>query len=261
MILDYDGYLLDVDGVIWINGKEIPGSVETVNRLHDMGKAIVFLTNNSTKSRDEYVKALRDVGISWVGRNDIVSSAYVAARYLSGLAERCYVIGEAGLVGELRLAGLEVLDESSAWSSGADAVVVGMDRNFNYMKLWTAMKLILEGSLYVATNTDRSFPTERGLAPGAGTMVAAVSAGAGTEPIVVGKPSEHIFREALRSVGDGKVLMIGDRAETDILGATKIGIDSAFVLSGAGKTEDLRALGLEPKYVAEDLKSLFRSFI
>ncbi len=260
MISDYDCYLLDMDGVIWINGKEIPGSIEIVNHLHDMGKVIVFLTNNSTKSRDKYVEALREIGVSWVKRKNIVSSAYVAARYLSDLAKRCYVVGEAGLVEELRLAGLSVLNESSAWSSGADAVVVGMDRNFNYMKLWTAMKLILEGSLYVATNTDRNFPTERGLAPGAGTMVAAVSSGAGMSPTVVGKPSEHMFYEALRCGNDGKVLMIGDRAETDILGATRMGIDSAFVLSGAGKIEDLKALGLKPRYIAKDLRSLFHDF-
>jgi len=242
----YDHLLVDLDGVVWIGEKPIEDAIHALNAVKDSVR-VTFVTNNSTRHRNDVVKRLRDIGINWVTVDDIVTSASALAELISSLGIRkCYVIGEAGLVQELQERGVE-LDEE------ADAVCVGMDRGFTYDKISIALRNLLKGALFMATNSDSTFPTEEGLMPGAGAMVAAIAAASGREPdVIIGKPNPLILMIAAR--GSSNPLVIGDRVETDILGAIRAGMDSVLVLTGV--TKDLKGVGPRPKFIVESLKGL-----
>jgi len=243
---DYDLLILDIDGVVWLDGKPIESSVRAINEMKSEIK-IVFLTNNSTRHRRTISSLLRDIGIPWVSERDILTSASVLASLSSSLGMRnCYVVGESGLIMELEEAGIGISDEGD--------VCVGLDRNFNYEKLKIAVRNILSGAMFLATNYDRLLPTQEGAIPGAASIVSAISAACGREPdIIVGKPNPIMFLHASASVGAKRPLVIGDNLETDILGAMRAGMDSALLLrEGRGGT------GPRPKYVLRDLEELIR---
>jgi len=258
----YDGYLVDLDGVLWAGSKVFPEAVEAVNRLHSMGKAVVFLTNNSTRSRSQYVQRLRSVGVDWATEGDVVNSGYATSRYLVERYGRLSVfpVGDTGLCVELVLQGHSLVSQADCWTAEVDAVVVGMDPSLTYSKLGAAAEAIRRGALFVATNPDKTFPTERGLMPGAGTMLAALEAASAREPeINVGKPHRPIFEIALQalSVGSDRVLVIGDRLDTDIAGARAVGLDSALVLTGVAGEGDLKGVRERPNHILRTLGELF----
>jgi HAD superfamily hydrolase (TIGR01450 family) len=242
----YDLLILDIDGVVWLDGKPIESSVRAINEIRSEIK-VVFLTNNSTRHRRTIASLLRDIGIPWVSEKDIFTSASVLASLSSSLGIRdCYVIGESGLIMELEEAGIEISDEGD--------VCVGLDRGFNYEKLKVAVRNILSGAMFLATNYDRLLPTQEGAIPGAASIVSAISAACGREPdIIVGKPNPIMFLHASASVGAKRPLVIGDSVETDILGAMRAGMDSALLLR-----EGRGGIGPRPKYVLRDLEELVR---
>ncbi len=250
-IEDYDLLLIDLDGVVWLRNEPIAGAVETLNKIHESNIEIRFVTNNSTRHRREVVGALRKIGIRWAEQHHVITSASTLAELSSEIGiERCFVVGEQGLVMELKEKGVDIGSEGD--------VCVGMDRNFNYQKLTVALRNILAGGLFLATNEDRTLPTPDGPIPGAGSMVSAISGACGRPPdIVIGKPNPIMFLRASTQVGAKKPLVIGDRIETDILGALRAGMDSALVLTGA--TKDLREVKPRPKYVLRSLRDLLRS--
>ncbi len=247
---DYDLLLIDLDGVVWLDGKPIPGAVEALNDLFGVVE-IRFVTNNSTRHRSEVACMLRRIGVSWASEEHVVTSASTLADLVSSMEIRkCFVVGENGLIAELEEKDVEVCEEGD--------VCVGMDREFNYRKLTTAMRNILAGGLFLATNEDRTLPTPEGPIPGAGSMVAAIAGACGRGPdIVVGKPNPLMFLMASSRVGARKPLVIGDRVETDILGALRAGMDSALVLTGVVK--DVRGVSPRPKYVLKSLRGLVNS--
>ena len=257
----YSGLILDLDGVIWVGKKPIPEAVDVVKKLRTQGKRVLFVTNNSTRSRKDYKKRLRDLGLE-VSIDEIMNSGYATAlllkeRYGGG---RTYVVGEKGLIEELEGQGLHVITRKECWEGGADFVVVGMDRSFDYWKIATAMRAIREGALFIATNADKTFPSEEGLLPGAGTMVAAISTASGKEPdIVVGKPNVYIFEMALKKMDLRKeeVLVIGDRIDTDIEGARRAGIKSLLILTGVTGREEVEKSDIKPDFVLNSMKELF----
>ena len=255
----YRAFLLDVDGVVWLGGKPIPGAPEALSALAEGGRKVVLLTNNSTRSREEYAERLRAI-CDWVSVGDIVTSGYATAAFLRERFGRLrvYVIGEMGLVRELSLQGHVVLSEDG--DGLAEAVVVGLDRQLHYSKLRRALRAIARGALFVATNEDATVPAEGGAEPGAGSIVAALSTAAGRGPdYVVGKPSRYIFEVALRVAGasPSEALVIGDRVETDIVGARRVGAASALVLTGVTRESDLDRLSARPDYVLRSLADLF----
>lgn len=257
----YSGFILDLDGVIWVGEKPIPEAVEATRRLRDLGLKTIFVTNNSTKTRREYEKRLRDLGLE-VDTDEILNSGYATAlllkeRYGGG---RAYVVGEKGLVKELREQKIEVITRKECWKGGCDFVIVGMDRGFNYWKIATAMRAIREGALFIATNADKTFPSEKGLLPGAGSMIAAIATAAGKKPnIVVGKPSSYIFEIALRKMDLKRedVLVIGDRIDTDIEGAHNAGIKSVLILTGVTSKEEAERSEIKPNFILKTLSELF----
>jgi len=258
---DFSGLILDLDGVIWVGKRPIQEAIEAVRKLRELGLKIMFVTNNSTRSRKDYERRLRSLGLD-VNLGEIMNSGYATAlllkeRYGGGST---YVVGEIGLVEELEGQGLRVLTREECWKDGSDFVIVGMDREFNYWKIATAMRAIRRGALFVATNADKTFPSEMGLLPGAGSMVAAISVASGKEPdIIVGKPNAHIFEMALRKMSlDRKdVLVIGDRIDTDIEGAHRAGIKSLLILTGVTSKDEAYRSDIKPDFVLNSLEELF----
>jgi len=251
----YVAFLLDVDGVLVRDRDPIPGACEALEELKNRGR-VILLTNNSTRSRAETARRLAALGFD-ISPEEVVTSSYVAARYL--LEEfgprKVWVIGEEGLSQELAAAGHALVPpEEAEW------IVAGMDRALTYDKLAQALRGLLGGARFLATNRDATFPTPEGLLPGAGAVVGAIE-GMGFPPEqVVGKPSAIAFRIALEvaRAEPGCALMVGDRLETDILGAQRAGLDTALVLTGVSRPNDVRRLGIKPTWVAEDLAALAR---
>ena len=246
---NYDLLLVDIDGVVWLDGEPIEGAVEALNDLYP-GIEIRFVTNNSTRHRRVIASLLRDVGLPWVGEGHVITSASTLADVAPSIGvSRCYVIGEEGLREELGERGIEFVEEGD--------VCVGMDRAFNYSKLTRALRNIMGGGLFLATNEDRTLPTPEGPIPGAGSMVSAISGACGREPdLVVGKPNPLMFLLAAQGAGASHPLVIGDRPETDILGALRAGMDSALVLTGVVREPE--GVIPRPKYVLRSLMDLIR---
>ncbi|RLE96764.1 MAG: HAD family hydrolase [Thermoprotei archaeon] len=252
----FRAFLLDCDGVLWLGGRPLHSAVRAVAALREAGRAVLYVTNNSTRSRRGYVERLRRMGFS-AEVGEVFCSSYVTARYLEGRAERVFVVGEAGLVEELAARGLEVLGLDP--DERADCVVVGLDRGLTYEKLAVALGHLRRGALFVATNRDSTLPSEAGELPGAGAIVAALEEAAGRRvDVEVGKPSPLIFEAALEEWGLNRdeVLVVGDRLDTDVEGARRAGLTSALVLTGVTKPEDLEGRG-GPDYVLRTLLDLF----
>ncbi len=255
---ELDVLLLDMDGVIYLGDSPIEGAVETIEALRDRNKSLIFLTNNSTKTREEYVEKLSGLGIT-AKESEVVTSAYATARFISEKSggESCYVIGENGLKEELRRAGLELLPRNRA--EEASYVVVGMDRGLNYEKIWGGLSAILSGADFIATNPDPTYPTSEGLAPGAGASIGAISGTSEMKPsTIVGKPHPYMLRTALRSVDSdpGSAVIIGDRISTDIEAGKRVGLKTILVLSGVTDADKASEADEKPDFVMDSIKKL-----
>jgi 4-nitrophenyl phosphatase len=255
LLRSYDGFLLDVDGVLVRDAEPIGGAVAALAALSNAGR-VLLLTNNSTRSRRQHAERLSQLGFA-VRPDQVLCSSYLAAKYLRDAHESLslLVIGEDGLRDELLAAGHRLAD-----TDAPDAVVVGMDRDISYDALASALAALRGGAWLVATNEDRTFPTPDGPVPGAGAMVGALR-GMGFMPdVVIGKPSPIAFRMALEALGfpPERVVMIGDRLETDVLGGQTAGLDTALVLSGISSREEIDGRGIGPTWIAEDLAALVR---
>jgi phosphoglycolate/pyridoxal phosphate phosphatase family enzyme len=262
-----DAVLFDCDGVVWRGSHGIEGARETVSALRARGKRIVFVSNNSTKSRTDSVDKLRKVCGIESTTDEIVSSAFTAALLLKskGLKPRgedekvkVYVVGESGLHEELRLHGFDTIGEEDGGGRRFDfakfsvtdldeavqAVVQGFDGDFSYRKLAIAASYIrYRDAVYIATNTDESFPAHGVLIPGGGSMVAALRTGSGVDPEVAGKPSGLMMELICRTIGVPveRCAMVGDRLNTDIAFGNAHGARTALVMTGVTTDEDLAA--------------------
>jgi 4-nitrophenyl phosphatase len=219
--------LLDLDGVVWLAHQPIPGSVEAIAALRAAGVRVLFVTNNSAARLAEQEEALARIGIPAEG--DVLTSA-LAAALLVEPGETVHVCGGPGVV--------EALEERGARASNDEpctAVVVGMNRRFDYDALRAAAGAVRTGARLIGTNDDATYPTPDGPIPGGGAILAAVSVAAGTPPVVAGKPHEPMASLVRQRVGDGPAraaVMVGDRPETDGLFARRLGCRYAQVWSG-----------------------------
>jgi glycerol-1-phosphatase len=250
----YDAILLDLDGVLYRGPDPIPGAPEAVERLRAAGKRIAFVTNNSSRTPERVAERLTSFGIR-AEPHEVVTSALATADLLAGRATRsAFVIGEDGLRTALADAGIDLVDGSNG---SVDAVVVGFDREADYAKLKDGAVLVERGASLVASNPDPSFPAPDGEAwPGAGALLAVIETTTGVRGEVVGKPEAPVLRRALEQVGDGRPLVVGDRLDTDIAGAVRLGWDSALVLTGSARREDLDASRWTPTFVVDGLADL-----
>ena len=225
-------WALDLDGVVWLAGRALPGSVEAVGALRDAGERVVFLTNNSGPLVSDHLAALARIGIQ-AGGEDLTTSAQAAASTLQA-GERVTAIGDGGVLEALAGRGLEVVPADAR----PQAVVVGRTLQLDYSALSAAAEAVRAGARFVATNTDATFPTGEGLQPGAGALVAFLSVASGREPLVAGKPHEAMA--ALVQARYGQVsVMAGDRPDTDGRFAIALGARFALVLSGVTRSSDL----------------------
>jgi len=249
----YDALLFDLDGVLFRGEQTIEGAPEALAALHDAGRRIAFVTNNSARTPEEVAAKLRGHGFD-ADPQEVVTSAIATAEILSSRGGgSAYVIGERGIREALRSAGILMPDGEL---SGVDYVVVGWDRTVDYDKLRMASLLLQRGAALIATNADSSYPAPDGLWPGAGALVSVLTTTTGLRPEVVGKPEAPLFLSALRRTGGQRPLVIGDRLETDIAGAVGLGWDSLLVLSGVTSREDLVASQVHPTYVGRDVSAL-----
>ena len=250
--------ILDMDGVLYRGDRPIKGAAEAVDSLRRSGKKVIFLTNNSECSRPVYLKKLARMGIP-AADGDVVTSGQVAADYVRKRSPdaKVFVIGGEGLVGEIRDAGLEIVSPEKATH-----LVVGIDQSLTYEKLRRGLQTILSGAEFVATNPDTVYPTENGLSPGAGSIIAALERSSGRKPdVVIGKPSPHTIKFVLRAIGKKpkETAIIGDQVETDIKAGKRTGLMTILVLSGVTRPEDAkrwRGSRNAPDFIINSLKGV-----
>ncbi len=260
-LLEKKGFIVDVDGVVGRGDTPIPEGVMAVNRLRKLGKRIVFVSNNSTRSRRILFERLRRFGLE-IKEEEIIVTTHATAVYIrdENKKARVYTTGEEGLKDELRLAGLEIVDYDEA-----DYLVVGLNRYITYSDIKKALRLCLRNDVrYIATNPDRLYPAEDGPIPGTGMIVGALYWMTGREPdVIIGKPSRVIMEQALKTLGlEGEeVAVIGDQLDVDVPAGKEIKADTALVLTGVTTEKNLNELkkrhGFEPDYVLRTLNSIF----
>jgi phosphoglycolate/pyridoxal phosphate phosphatase family enzyme len=262
--------IFDMDGVLYRGSMLMPGAKETLERLRRAGWQVFFATNNSTATRDEYVQRLGKLGLGGDAEH-IVTSAYATAHYLERLDPKprdVYVVGANGLREEIRASGISVRDASSlpglepgvALPPPADTVVVGLDLHVTYAKIAEAQRCILAGARFVCSNRDRAYPVEGRLLPGAGTIVAAIEVATGTTAICIGKPEPFLFEEVLRRAGErGKVVVIGDSTDYDMVAAHRVGAAGVLILTGLTEESAVEHARGEavPDRVVRSLRELF----
>jgi 4-nitrophenyl phosphatase len=257
--------LLDGDGVLWKSDDPIPGINPFFDFLSERKIKWALLTNNNTRTAQDYVNKLTGFGIP-VDPKSVFTSSTVTADYLLnryGAGAALHVVGMSGLIDTLAEAGFEITVGEENPKKNVVAVVAGMDRQINHQKIKIAMRLIINGAAFIATNTDGSFPTPEGINPGTGMVIGALQATSGVEPYVAGKPHPAIFTTALKTLGVSPkdVLMVGDRLETDIIGASNIGIQTAAVLTGVTSREEISSSQIKPDFIYEDISTLHQALI
>lgn len=246
--------LIDLDGVLWVGQRPLPGVAEFFDFLDARRIHYVLVTNNATRRADYTVTRLREMQVT-VAPENVLTSADATPRWLTAKlphVQRVYVIGEMALHDALREAHLEIVERD------ADAVVVGLDRQLSYEKLKRATLELRRGAQFIATNTDRTLPTEEGLTPGAGAIVSALIAATDVEPLVIGKPGRPMFELALEMAGSTPqaTAMLGDRLDTDIDGAAQLGLETIMVLTGVSTRAEAERNKFKPDFIFADLNAL-----
>lgn len=253
----YDAALFDLDGVVYLGPAPVPGAADGLKRLRDRGVRIGFVTNNAARPPETVAEHLRELGIE-AETDDVVTSAQAGARLLAerfGPGARVLVVGGTGVwvaLAESGLVGVRSADD------GPVAVIQGYGADLTWEQLNEAAIAIQRGAYWLATNTDPTRPTDRGIVPGNGAAVAAVRTAVAVEPEVAGKPYPPLITETLRRLGAERAIFVGDRFDTDIAGAVNVGLDSLFVLSGSCGVADLLAAGPgeRPTHLGFDLNAL-----
>ena len=252
----YDLAMLDLDGVVYVGGRAVPGAPEHLAAARAAGMRLAFITNNASRPPEQVAEHLRELGVA-ATPDDVVTSAQAAARLVVerfGSGARVVCLGADGL--------REALESAGVVPVGADdeavAICTGYGPDVRWSAIMRAAVRIRDGLPWVASNTDATFPAEFGVAPGHGVQVDMLRRFAGVDPIVAGKPARPLLDETVRRVGGRRPLMVGDRLDTDIEGAANAGLDSLLVLTGVTGLKDLVAATpeLRPTYVARDLAGL-----
>lgn len=257
----YDTLLADLDGVIYEGKNAIPHAVETINALEESGTKVGFVTNNSSRKPETIADQLRGFGLT-TSPQQIIGSALTGVELLSTLIPRgskVLVVGGEGLRSRVIEFGFKVVDSADDLPAG---VIQGFAPEVAWRDLAEAAFAIQRGAKWVATNSDWTLPQDRGLAPGNGTLVSAVHTAVGQLPVVAGKPEPAIFHTAVRQFEAVQALFVGDRIDTDIVGANRAGIDSALVLTGVSTRKELLGIDAKgrPTYILANLGELISPY-
>ncbi len=254
----YKNYLMDMDGVLLRGRTIIPGAQQLIDALNERGIAYLVLTNNPIYTPRDLAHRLQTLGMQ-VPEDRIFTSSIATARFLKKqLPEgKAFVIGESGLTDAIHSVGYIITDHNP------DYVVLGETHGYNYAQITKAIRLVSAGARFVATNPDPSGPGEGGLEPACGAMAALIERATGVAPFFVGKPNPYMMRSALNYLGahSEETVMIGDRMDTDIVGAVSSGLDTILVLTGVTKREHIAAYPYQPTYVCESIGDVELSVI
>lgn len=252
-----------MDGVLWHGDRAIAGLNNFFKVLRKKSLRFVLATNNASHTHEQYIHKLAGMGVT-IEPEEILTSGMATASYLSKhyppSETRIFVLGEAGASQPLIDKGYTLtsnyqLNTKETPNLGADIVVCGKDESITWDKLSTATLNLNAGAKFIATNGDTSLPTERGLIQGNGAILAALHAATGKTATVIGKPEPIMYQQALAILGSTPetTIAIGDRLDTDILGAVRTNMRSLMVLTGASKREDIDLIDYEPTWIMDDL--------
>jgi len=258
--------IIDMDGVLWHGEQPMPGLTNFFETLREQQIRFILATNNASLTPGQYVNKLAKMGVT-VTQDEILTSGIATALYLGEHEDpsttRVFVIGEDGARKPLIERGFTLTDlyevnTDSAPGKGADIVVCGKDQTLTWDKLATATLNIRAGAKFIGTNADTTLPTEHGITHGNGAILAALQVATGVTPTIIGKPEPIIYQQAMALLGTdtSETIAIGDRLETDILGAVRTGIRSLMVLTGVSTEEDLKVSGYQPTWLMPDISAI-----
>ena len=255
----YDAALFDLDGVVYLGPQPVPGASDGIADLRARGVRIGFVTNNAARPPQVVVDQLTRLGIP-ASVDDIVTSAQAGAAMLAeqlAAGSLVYIAGADALADEVRAAGMRGTRD---WREEPVAVIQGYDPDIAWSTLDGACFAIERGARWFATNSDLTRPTDLGLVPGAGAQINVVRTAVDAEPEEAGKPSPPLLHETMRRLHSTRPVFVGDRLDTDILGANRVGIDSLLVFTGAHGKHDLVDAGedLRPTWIGPDVPSLLQ---
>jgi glycerol-1-phosphatase len=249
--------VFDLDGVVYLGDEVVAAAPGALERVRGLGVKVAFVTNNSYRPPDLVAEKLNRLGVKATD-GEVLTSAQAAVRLLGGRdgleGVRVLVVGGPGLRQALEAAGARLVD-GSEWRE-AKVVAVGFDPELTYSRVRDATLAIRAGARFVGSNPDTTLPTPEGLWPGAGATLALLRASTGERPEVAGKPERALLETAAAAIGPGPYLMVGDRADTDLDGARRLGWSTALVLSGVTRLADLPDLTKAPDHLLADVGGL-----
>lgn len=252
------GYLLDLDGTVYVGERLIPGADRAIAHLRELGRKVLFVSNKPLSSRRDYAEKLSSLGIP-VQEDEVINSSYVLAQHLSREAPgaRVFAIGELPLLVELCRADLDLCEDPEK----IEYVIAAFDRTFDYRKLNIAFQALRRGAHFYATNPDRTCPVEGGEIPDAAAVIAALEATTGRKlEKTFGKPSRFMVEAALSILGfpADQCAMVGDRLETDMMMAKENGLLAILTLTGVTHRRDLASSPVQPDHVIAGIGDLPR---
>lgn len=256
----FDAFLLDLDGVVWRGEAPIAGAAEAIDELREAGKRVVFVSNNASRSPRDFAGKLMRLRIP-TEPADVITSANAVVSYLQQIGlrrgSRVHVCGTDALALFIRVAGFEVTKDTA----DVDALVVAWNPGLVMDDIRRAADVARSGVPFIGANRDSTYPDEAGLLPGSGAILAAVETASGATATVVGKPEPELFRLALLrgQAPISRTLFVGDRVDSDVVGARAVGIPVALVLTGVTRPDEAATLEPRPDFVADDLVALVAS--
>lgn len=250
--------IIDMDGVLWHGNKAVPGMPQFFQTLRRLGIKFILATNNAGRSGEEYVHKLASLGAE-IHVDEILTSSQATAGYIAETDPnaRIYVVGSPSIGTELRVKGLTVLDEQHA-TSATHVVMGGIVGHLTYDKLAEACLCIRAGAKFIGTNPDITFPGERGIIPGNGALLEALRLATGVAPLIIGKPEPEMMRQAMHRMGalPENTAAIGDRLDTDILGAQRAGLPAMLVLTGVTTAQHAALDPIQADAIFESIREI-----
>jgi HAD superfamily hydrolase (TIGR01450 family) len=253
----FRGVVFDLDGVLYLGDDVVPAAPAALDQVRGLRVRLVFVTNNSYRPPGLVAEKLNRLGVK-VAEDEVLTSSQALVRLLGGRdgleGAKVMVVGGPGLREALEAAGARLVD-GPAWRQ-AEVVAVGFDPELTYARVRDATLAIRAGARFVGSNPDTTLPAPDGLWPGAGATLALLAASTGVRPEVAGKPERALLDTAAAAIGPGPYLMVGDRADTDLDGARRLGWSTALVLSGVTRLVDLPELTAAPDHLLADVGGL-----